>query len=123
MLEPLIPSTSAIPYVSLRILMILDSISGRLRSTRRLWHLLRNFFCVTKNIMKPDDIINYDSLVQEDMREYRVIFESNQWEPTDSKKKYKYEPLLLKAPSHNIIGLIKISCLCTCVHEYVSTSS
>ena len=39
---------SAISFVYLRILIILDFISGRLRSTRRLWILLRNLYCVTK---------------------------------------------------------------------------
>ena len=31
------------------------------------------------------------------MREYRNIFDSKRWEPTDNKKIYKDEPLLLVA--------------------------
>ena len=53
--ESLITSTSDISFVSLRILMILDSIHGRLRSTRSLFGLLRNFVCVTNiscNLMR-----------------------------------------------------------------------
>ena len=46
--EPLSLSTSAISFASLRILLILDLISGQLRSTRRLWSLIRNLYCVTK---------------------------------------------------------------------------
>ena len=46
--EPLIPSTLDISFASLRILLTLDSVSGRLISTRILWSLLRNFVCVAK---------------------------------------------------------------------------
>ena len=49
-----------------------------------------------KYFMRHNDIINYGSLVQEAIHEYHNIFESKRWEPTDSKKNSKYEPLLLK---------------------------
>ena len=45
--EPLSPSTSAISFAYLRILIILDFKSGLLRNARRLWSLLRNLYCVT----------------------------------------------------------------------------
>ena len=46
--EPLRPSTSAISFAYLRILLILYFKSGLLRNTRMLWSLLRNLYCVTK---------------------------------------------------------------------------
>ena len=46
--EPLSPNTSDISLAYLRILIILDFKSGLLRSTMRLWSLLRNLYCVTK---------------------------------------------------------------------------
>ena len=45
--ESIIPSNLDISPAYLRILLILDSISGQLRSTRRLWSLLRIFVCAT----------------------------------------------------------------------------
>ena len=39
-----------------------------------------------KNFMRPDGIITFGFLVQESMREYRNIFDSNKLEPTDGKK-------------------------------------
>ena len=47
-------------------------------------------FVCDKDIMKTDDIINYGYFVQEALREYRNIVESNQWEPTDGKKLSKF---------------------------------
>ena len=48
-----------------------------------------------EDVIQPDDISNYGSPVQEAIREQRNIFESKRWEPTDNKKNYKYEYLLL----------------------------
>ena len=45
---PLSPITSAISFASSRILLILYSVSGKIRSTRLLWSLFRNFVGVTK---------------------------------------------------------------------------
>ena len=47
--------------------------------------------------MQTDDSTKYCSFVQEAMREYCNIFDSEKWEPTDSKKNPKDEPLLMKA--------------------------
>ena len=45
-LEPLLPINLVISIISLRILLIIDFVSGKFISTRRLWSLLRNFMCV-----------------------------------------------------------------------------
>ena len=45
--------------------------------------------------MQTDDIITYDFLVQEYLREYSNIFDSKRWEPTDIKNISKDESLLL----------------------------
>ena len=50
--EPLSPITSAISFAYLRIFLILDFISGRLRNTMRLWSVLRNLYCVTETSYK-----------------------------------------------------------------------
>ena len=50
-----------------------------------------------EDIIRTDDIITYDSIVQKSLNEYRNIFDSKRWEPTDNKKTSKYEPLILKA--------------------------
>ena len=56
-----------------------------------------NKLCVCeKYFIRPDDIITYGTLVQEDMCEYRNILDSKRWEPTDSFKKSQDQPLLLK---------------------------
>ena len=49
-----------------------------------------------KDVMQPDEIITYGELVKEAMREYHNLFDSNWWEPTNSKKQSKDETLLLK---------------------------
>ena len=57
-----------------------------------------NKLCVCdKYVMWTDDISNCGSMVQEPIREHRKIIDSKRWEPTDSKKNSKDEPLLLKA--------------------------
>ena len=76
--------------------MIIDSISGQLRSTRILCSLFRIFFC-ENDVMQTGDIITYGFHVQEALREYRKIVDSKRWEPTDSKNISKCEPLLLMA--------------------------
>ena len=40
-----------------------------------------------EDVMQPDEIISYGSLVQEAMREYHNIVDSKQWEPNDREKK------------------------------------
>ena len=55
-----------------------------------------------KDVIQPDDIITQGSFVQEAMRGYRNIVDSEWWEPIDSNKNYKYEPLLLKASTVSI---------------------
>ena len=48
-----------------------------------------------EDVIQTDDIITYGFLVQEYLREYSNIVNSKRWEPTDIKKVYKYESLLL----------------------------
>ena len=48
-----------------------------------------------EDAMQPDDIITYVYLLKEAMREHRDIVESKRWEPTDNKKIYKDEHLLM----------------------------
>ena len=55
----------------------------------------KNCVC-DEDVVRPDEIITYWSLVQQYMREYRNIVDSERWEPTGSKKKFQDEPLLLK---------------------------
>ena len=52
--------------------------------------------------ISPKDIITYEHLVHESMREYCNIVDSNWWEPTDSKKNSQDEPLLRKASTVSI---------------------
>ena len=47
-------------------------------------------FVCDEDVMQTDDIINYGFLAQEALREYRDIFDSKWWEPTDSKNISKY---------------------------------
>ena len=54
------------------------------------------------DVISLEDIITYESLVQDYMREYRNIVDSNQWKPTDSKENYQDEPLLLKTSTVSI---------------------
>ena len=42
------------------------------------------------------DLITYDSLVQEDTREYRDLVDSKRWEPATSKEKSQYQHSLPK---------------------------
>ena len=42
--------------------------------------------------MKPEELINYGSLVQEVMGEYRNIVTPKRWEPTDIKEKSEDYP-------------------------------
>ena len=55
-----------------------------------------------KYVIQPGDIITYGPLVKEAMCEYLNIAETNQWEPTDSNRNRKDEPLLLKASTVEI---------------------
>ena len=49
------------------------------------------------NVISKEDLITYETLVQEATREYRNIVDSNQWEPATSKETSQYQPLLTKA--------------------------
>ena len=53
------------------------------------------FFVCDKDVMKTDNIINYDFLVQDNLQEYSNIVDSKRWETTDSNNTYKDEPLLM----------------------------
>ena len=54
------------------------------------------------DVISLEDIITYESLVQDYMHEYHNIVDSNQWKPTDSKEIYQDGPLLLKASTVTI---------------------
>ena len=75
MMEPSSLITSAISFAYLRILLILDFVFGQLRSTSRLYILLRNFVC-DKDVMRPNEFMIYGSLVKEYLREYHNIVDS-----------------------------------------------
>ena len=57
--------------------------------------MLKKTVLCEKDVMQTDDIITYDFLVQEYLREYSNIVDSKRWEPTAIKKIYKDESLLL----------------------------
>ena len=48
-------------------------------------------------VISQEDIITYESLVQEATREYRYIVDSKQWKPANSKEKSQEQPSLPKA--------------------------
>ena len=47
------------------------------------------------DVMQTDNIITYGFLVQESLREYSNIVNSNKWETTDIKQIFKDESFLL----------------------------
>ena len=57
----------------------------------------KKLFVCDEYVIRPDDIITYGYHVQEAMRKYCSLFDSNEWETTYGKNNSKYEPLLLKA--------------------------
>ena len=59
-----------------------------------------------EDLIRLNDVITYGSLVQEAMHEYRNIFDSKRWEPTDSKNISKDEPLLLMSSTAAIEYLV-----------------
>ena len=48
-------------------------------------------------VTSQEELITYESLVQEAMREYRNIVDSKEWEPDNSKENSQDQPLLPKA--------------------------
>ena len=49
------------------------------------------------DVISQEDLITYESLVQEATREYRNLVNSKRWEPTTSKEKSQDQPSLQKA--------------------------
>ena len=49
------------------------------------------------DVLPQEDLITYESLVQEATREYRDLVDSKLWEPATSKEKSQDQPSLLKA--------------------------
>ena len=49
------------------------------------------------DVISQEDLITYESLVQEATREYRDLVDSKQWEPATSKEKSQDQPSLPKA--------------------------
>ena len=47
--------------------------------------------------ISPEDLINYEYLVQEATREYRIFIYSKRWEPATSNKNSQEQLSLLKA--------------------------
>ena len=47
--------------------------------------------------ISQEDLITYESLLQEATREYRNLVDSKRWEPTTSKEKSQDQPSLPKA--------------------------
>ena len=49
------------------------------------------------DVLSEEDLITYESLVQEATREYRDLVDSKRWEPATSKEKSQDQPSLPKA--------------------------
>ena len=49
------------------------------------------------DVLSQEDLITYESLVQEATREYRNLVDSKQWEPATSKETSRDQPSLPKA--------------------------
>ena len=49
------------------------------------------------DVISQEDLINYESLIQEATQEYRNLVDSKRWEPDISEKKYQDQPSLPKA--------------------------
>ena len=49
------------------------------------------------DVISQEDLIIYESLVQEAMQEYRDLVDSKRWEPTTCKEKSQDQPSLPKA--------------------------
>ena len=49
------------------------------------------------DVISQEELITYESLVQEATREYRDLVGSKRWEPATSKKQYQEQPSLPKA--------------------------
>ena len=49
------------------------------------------------DVLSQEDLITYESLVQEATQEYRNLVDSKQWEPATSKEKSQEQPSLPKA--------------------------
>ena len=49
------------------------------------------------DVISQEDLITYESLVQEDTQEYRDLVDSKRWEPATSKEKSQDQPLLPKS--------------------------
>ena len=49
------------------------------------------------DVISQEDLITYESLVQEATREYRNLVDSKWWEPATSKEKSQDQPSLPKA--------------------------
>ena len=49
------------------------------------------------DVLSQEDLITYESLVQEATREYRDLVDSKRWEPATRKEKSQDQPLLPKA--------------------------
>ena len=49
------------------------------------------------NVISPEALITYESLVQEATHEYRNLVYSKRWELTNTKEKYQDQPSIPKA--------------------------
>ena len=49
------------------------------------------------DVLSKEDLITYESLIQEDTREYCDLVDQNRWEPATRKEKSQDQPSLLKA--------------------------
>ena len=59
------------------------------------------------DVIPPEDLITFESRVQEDTREYRELVNSNQWEPATRKEKSQDQPLLSKSYTVDIYQWFK----------------
>ena len=57
---------------------------------------IRNIHVCDLDVMQFEELITYESLVKEAMREYHNLANYKWWEPASGKEKYQYEPSILK---------------------------
>ena len=54
------------------------------------------------DVISQDELITYESLVQEATQEYRNLLDSKRWEPATRKENYQYQPSLPRAYTASI---------------------
>ena len=95
----LIPITLDISFISLNILLILDSIYRRLISTRRLYILFRNCVCAMNMLCDLMISLPMFPLIKKICVNTTALLTQNDGNPLILRKRSQYEPSLLKYSS------------------------